>query len=66
MIAGLGGSLPTQFRPEGSTEFEDVFTPYPFSNEALYTEALTTLWQGKVVPQVTGPKQVILMTHDGP
>lgn len=65
-IAGLGGSLPTLFQPNGSNEWEQVFTPYPFTSESLYTQAIQALWFDKVDPIATGQKQVILMTHDGP
>ena len=44
IIAGLGGSLPTQFKEEGSNSYVNVFTPYPFPNEEAYTEAITSLW----------------------
>ena len=40
-MAGLGGSLPTLFKGNNQQEWEECFTPYPFSNEALYTEAIT-------------------------
>ena len=48
-IAGFGGSLPTLFKPEGSNDFEEVFTAYPYLTEAAYSEDLTSLWD-KVVP----------------
>ena len=48
-IAGFGGSLPTLFKPEGSNDFEEVFTAYPYLSEAAYSEDLTSLWD-KVVP----------------
>ena len=44
IIAGLGGSLPTQFKEEGSNNYIDVFTPYPFPNEQAYSEAMMSLW----------------------
>mmetsp|Transcript_12373 Transcript_12373/g.14687 ORF Transcript_12373/g.14687 Transcript_12373/m.14687 type:complete len:85 (-) Transcript_12373:363-617(-) len=50
LIAGLGGSLPTLFQAEGSTEWINVFNPYPFADEAAYTAAIESLWQGSVQP----------------
>lgn len=68
LIAGLGGSLPTQFRAEGETDFVDVFNPYPYADEAAYTTAVTNLWQTQIKPALTSGEatQVVLMTHDGP
>lgn len=40
LIAGLGGSMPTQFRKEGQNEFVDVFNPYPYKTEADFTTAI--------------------------
>lgn len=43
-IAGLGGSLPTQFKADGSDTFVNCFNPYPYLTEEAYTEAITSLW----------------------
>ena len=66
LLAGLGGSLPTQFRQDGQNDWVSVFNPYPYATEAVYTAAINSLWTDKVQPRITQEKQVILMTHDGP
>ena len=55
-IAGLGGSLPTQWKEEGTDDFIEVFAPYPYLTEAAYTEDITSLWRDKVEPLGAGSR----------
>ena len=45
LLAGLGGSLPTQFVEEGQTEMVPVYNPYPFVDENAFKEGLEPLKQ---------------------
>ena len=40
LIAGMGGSMPTLFKADDSTEWISVFNPFPYADEVAYTEAI--------------------------
>ena len=40
VIVGMGGSKPTLLRANGSTEWQEIYNPYPWGSEEQYKAAL--------------------------
>eukprot|EP00347_Sterkiella_histriomuscorum_P016604 403352551 len=60
-LVALGGSTPSDFQRHGDLQLDPIYFPYPYSTDEKFKQELSKLLDSEDLP-----KNILLMTHDGP